>query len=134
MKKFMILILLGVNFYTCKKDCSGDNPYKEDSYMTITKTSSGIKIHNKYIYPIHVTSLVTLMGPGIVVSEITDNDCKILSGLSHTFKYSDMRFFNNNTSSSINSAQGKFYREYCDYGNRSTNLYNYHADIFTIEF
>lgn len=127
MKYFQILLLLML-VSSCKKDCSGDVSANAD-FIEVKKTSTGICVKNKFILPIHVKSI------GISINGSTNFDVKILSGLSHTFKFSDMDYIKKgNSSDNIKTGLIKYRRESCDYGERQTILIGYHEDYYWFNF
>lgn len=128
MKHLLIFFLLTTTAISCKKDCSGDISANAD-YIEVKKTSTGICVKNKFILPIHVKSI------GLSMNGSTTFDVKILSGLSHTFKFSDMDYIKKgNSSDNIKSGLVKYRRESCDYGERQTILIGYHEDYFWYSF
>lgn len=132
MKKIAFLSLLLIAFSSCKKDCSGDNWNNWSKNISISKNSDGIVIHNKYIYPIHIIEITCGLKNG--KAYIKNDDIKILSGLSHTFKYTYFNVPNGTSQNDIELASGKYTRDLCDYKNRSTTYLNFSGEYFGIRF
>lgn len=128
MKKILTLFVILFSLSACQKNCSDDLWLEGSKYLEITKTSKGICVKNKYIYPVKITSLGSLN-----VATAKPN-VKILSGLSKTFKWEDFDFYRNNTPDSVKNCAVFYERDLCDYKDRRTLIVGYHADIASVQF
>lgn len=133
MKKITVLLLLVISISSCKKDCSGDNPLDWGRYLEIKKTSEGIWIKNKYIYPVVISQISCIVTNG-GNNGIPHCNVKILSGFSHTFKFSEFKSSVPISTSYVNGTYGEFSRDLCDYKNRNTPWGSFSGDRFGVRF
>lgn len=134
MKKIAIpiLFLFCLSTIGCRKDCSNSSLTNWSQNISIKKNSTSIVIHNKYIYPIHIIEITCGLKSGKAYT--ISNDVKILSGLSHTYKYSDFNLPNGTNENDLELLTGKYTRDMCDYKDRSTPYSNFSGEYFGIRF
>ena len=106
--KYLQILLLFILISSCRKDCTGEN-FGGSKYLDISKTSKGISIKNKYIYPVHITYIYNYNAASHRI------DKKILSGLSYTFSWDEFIFLQGQTKESVTSVAVYYTRELCDY-------------------
>lgn len=132
MKNTIVLFALVFVLASCKKDCSGDNWSDWGKNMDIKKIDKGICIRNKYIYPIQIVEISIVPKTGKVI--FLQGQTKILSGISHTFKYSDFILPDNFSASEIIGVSGRYTRDLCDYKERRTVISGFSGEYFGVRF
>lgn len=128
MKKIVSIFVILLSLSACKKSCYDDKLSEGSKFLEITKTSKGICIKNKYIYPVKITRVES------VLIASSSPDFKVLSGISKTFRWEDFTFYQGHTPADVKIVSVFFERDLCDYKDRKTPLNGYHADLVSVQF